>query len=98
MCQQAVEKLVKGLYVLHVDDNIPKTHNIRALVEKIDSKFPEQLKEEQYNLFDELTIHDLNSRYTNYKQKRAERLREQEAKSILNLTKEAFACLLTMKP
>ncbi|MDR0498299.1 MAG: HEPN domain-containing protein [Holophagales bacterium] len=28
MCQQAVEKLAKGLYVLYLDDNIPKTHSI----------------------------------------------------------------------
>ena len=32
MCQQAVEKLVKGLYVLYIDDNVPKTHNIRVLI------------------------------------------------------------------
>jgi len=31
MCQQAVEKLVKGLYILYVDDNVPRTHNIRVL-------------------------------------------------------------------
>jgi HEPN domain-containing protein len=94
MCQQAVEKLVKGLYVLYIDDNIPRTHNIRALVERIDSKFPEPLKEEHYNLFDELTMYYLNGRYTNYKQKLGERLNEQEAKGLLSLTKEAFACLL----
>jgi HEPN domain-containing protein len=35
MCQQAIEKLVKGLYVLYVDDNVPKTHNIRILVERL---------------------------------------------------------------
>jgi len=27
MCQQAVEKLVKGLYTLYTDDSVPRIHN-----------------------------------------------------------------------
>ena len=38
MCQQALEKLVKGLYILYVDDDIPRVHNIRAVLEKFDDK------------------------------------------------------------
>jgi len=41
MCQQSIEKLIKGLYVLYVDDNVPKTHNIRILVEKFENLLPE---------------------------------------------------------
>jgi HEPN domain-containing protein len=28
MCQQAIEKLTKGLYILYNDDNVPRIHNI----------------------------------------------------------------------
>jgi HEPN domain-containing protein len=30
-CQQAIEKIVKGLYILYIDDNIPKINNIICL-------------------------------------------------------------------
>lgn len=57
MCQQAVEKLVKGLYVLHVGDNVPRTHNIRVLLEKFEEKLPDPVKDEYYDLFEDLTVH-----------------------------------------
>jgi HEPN domain-containing protein len=98
MCQQAVEKLVKGLYVLYVDDNIPKTHNIRILVEKFENLLPEQVTDKSYDLFDELTVHYLNGRYADYKQKLSERLNESTAEDFLNRTKEVFIWLLTLKP
>ena len=98
MCQQAVEKLVKGLYVLYIDDNVPKTHNIRVLVEKFESLLPESVTDERYNLFEDLTIYYLNGRYADYKQKLSERLNEQTATDFLKRAKELFAWLLTLKP
>ena len=98
MCQQAVEKLVKGLYVLYVDDNVPKTHNIRVLVERFESQLPEPVTEERYNLFEDLTIHYLNGRYTDYKQSLSERLNKQTASDFLKRSKEVFAWLMTLKP
>jgi HEPN domain-containing protein len=98
MCQQAIEKLVKGLYVLYVDDNVPKTHNIRVLVEKIERLLPEVVTDEHYDLFEDLTIHYLNGRYADYKSKLSERLNGQIAVDFLSRTKEAFAWLLTLKP
>ncbi|MDR1916323.1 MAG: HEPN domain-containing protein [Synergistaceae bacterium] len=98
MCQQAVEKLVKGLYILFIDDNIPKTHNIRVLVEKFENRLPEAVTDGRYELFEDLTIYYLNGRYADYKQKLSDRLNEQTAKDYLTLTKEVFAWLLTMKP
>jgi len=98
MCQQAVEKLVKGLYVLYVDDNVPKTHNIRVLVERFESHLPAEVTGERYDLFEDLTIHYLNGRYADYKQKLSERLNEQTATDYFHQTKEVFAWLLTLKP
>lgn len=98
MCQQAVEKLVKGLYVLYVDDNVPKTHNIRVLFEKFEAQLPEPAKEEHLDLFEALTSHYLNGRYPDYRQKLSEQMNEHAARNFLRLTKEAFAWLLTLKP
>jgi HEPN domain-containing protein len=98
MCQQAVEKLVKGLYLLYVDDNIPKTHNIRVLIEKFEDQLPEAVTDKRYDLFEDLTIHYLNGRYADYKRKLSERLSKTTATDFLNTTKEVFAWLLTLKP
>ena len=98
MCQQAIEKLVKGLYVLYVDDNIPKIHNIRALIEKFESQLPETITDEHYDLFEDLTAHYLNGRYADYKQKLSERLDKQTATDYFNQSKEVYAWLIAMKP
>ena len=98
MCQQAVEKLVKGLYVLYVDDNIPKSHNIRVLFEKYEEQLSDSATEEMYDLFDNLTIHYLNGRYADYKQKLSELLDEETALGFYNQSREVFAWLMTMKP
>ena len=98
MCQQAVEKLVKGLFVIYIDDNVPRTHNIRVLVERFESLLPVTVETKYYDLFEELTIHYLSGRYADYKQKLSERLDEYTATDYLNRTKEVFSWLLTLKP
>jgi len=42
MCQQATEKLAKGLYTLYVDDNIPRIHNIKTIVERFEDNYVSQ--------------------------------------------------------
>jgi len=69
MCQQAVEKLVKGLYTLYISDNVPKTHNISALVKTFEEKLSEPVTDERYDLFDDLRAFYINGRYTDFKQK-----------------------------
>ncbi|MDR2132707.1 MAG: HEPN domain-containing protein [Clostridiales Family XIII bacterium] len=98
MCQQAIEKLVKGLYILYADDNVPKTHNIRVIIEKFEALLPEAPTDERLNLFDDLTVHYLNGRYADYKEKLSERLNEGTAKGFLGRRKETFAWLLTLAP
>jgi len=63
MCQQAIEKLTKGLYVLYIDDNIPRLHDINSILDRFKEKLPEQLSEEQAKLFDTLSQFYLRSRY-----------------------------------
>jgi HEPN domain-containing protein len=98
MCQQAIEKLVKGLYILYVDDNVPRTHNIRVLVEAFEGKLPLGVPPDKYSFFDKLTQYYLNNRYPEYISKLSSQVKESEANSILSKTKEIFAWLLTLKP
>ena len=98
-CQQAIEKLAKGLYVLYMDDdNVPRTHNIRFLVRKFEQLLPKDVPEETMVFFDDLTSFYINGRYTDYKDTLAERLNKVEATGYYQKTKEVFAWLLTMKP
>ncbi|MCL1820010.1 MAG: HEPN domain-containing protein [Oscillospiraceae bacterium] len=97
MCQQAIEKLVKGLYTLYADDNVPKTHNITFLIREFENKLPVAVTEEQYDLFIKLRAFYINGRYTDFKRKMSVAVNEKEAKTILQQTKEAFAWLQTLK-
>ena len=63
-CQQAIEKLVKGLYGLYIDyDSIPRVHNITFLINHFADKLPQPITDEQFYLFDLLTRYYFNNRY-----------------------------------
>jgi HEPN domain-containing protein len=47
-CQQAIEKLVKGLYIIFIDDNIPRIHELSLLVKKFEHKLPSPVSIERY--------------------------------------------------
>jgi HEPN domain-containing protein len=98
MCEQAIEKLVKRLYTLYVDDNVPKTHNISSLVRAFEDKLPEPVSLDKFTLFEDLRLFYVNGRYTNFKQKLSASTDETTATVYLNRTKEVFAWLLTQKP
>jgi len=43
-CQQAIEKLVKGLYGLYLDyDSIPRVHNISFVINHFADKLPQPI-------------------------------------------------------
>jgi len=98
MCQQAIEKLTKGLYVLYVDDNVPRLHDINNIFDKYGEKLPEQLTEDHAKLFDTLSQFYLRSRYPDYSSALTSFTTSETAHSIYKKSKEAFQWLLTMKP
>jgi HEPN domain-containing protein len=98
MCQQAVEKLCKGLYLLYIDDNVPRIHDISNLVRRFEDKLPETISEDNFKFFDRLTNFYLNDRYPEYQQNISSMVNEQSAKPVLDKTKELFQWLLTLKP
>ena len=97
MCQQAIEKLVKGLYILYVDDDVPRLHNINDILSRFSDKLP-SISEEKYNFFDRLTRYYLNNRYPEYIQKLSMQTKQPEAKEVLEIAKEEFNWLLTLHP
>ena len=98
LCQQAIEKLCKGLYTLYVSDDVPRVHNIRYIVNQFSHNLPEPITDEQNYLLDRLTAFYMEGRYPEYKQKLSDLLNESEAKKLLQQTQEVFAWLLTLKP
>jgi HEPN domain-containing protein len=98
MCQQAIEKLVKGLYCLYLQDTPPKIHDINAVFAQFEDKLKEQCSTENTVLFDQLTAFYLNNRYPEYKKKLSATVTEDKAEDILEKSRRAFTWLLTLKP
>ena len=98
MCQQAIEKLVKGLYILYIDDNVPRLHDINSIFDRYKDKLTEQISDDKVNLFDSLSQFYLRSRYPDYTTALEAVTTSTTAQSICVKTKEAFQWLLTMKP
>jgi HEPN domain-containing protein len=98
MCQQALEKLVKGLYLLYVDDNVPRIHNISNLILRFEDKLSTPVTQEKKELFNRLSSYYLNTRYPEYKETLGSITNRDTAKVLLEQSKEAFQWLLTLKP
>jgi HEPN domain-containing protein len=98
MCQQAIEKLVKGLYTLYIDENVPRVHNIKTLVERFEDALPTSVPEDKYEFFDTLSSYYLNNRYPDFMSKLSTQITKTEAEKTLAQTREGFNWLLTLKP
>jgi HEPN domain-containing protein len=67
MCQQAIEKLCKGLYLFFINDDIPRTHDINSLISKFEDKLLIAIDNNKRMLFAKLSAFYLNNRYPEYK-------------------------------
>jgi len=98
MCQQAIEKLCKGLYLLFIDDDVPWIHDINSLVTKFADKIPVSIDDDKRLFFAKLSAFYLNNRYPEYKERLSTTLNKEEAQNILKKSKEIFTWLQTLKP
>jgi len=98
MCQQAVEKLVKGLYSFYLPDTPPHLHNIKTIASRIEPSLPTAIPADTMDFFDDLTAYYLNNRYPDYISKLSSQISEMEAAEVMAKAKEVFAWLLTLKP
>ena len=99
MCQQAVEKLVKGIYGFYINaDNVPRVHNISRLVREFENQLQEPVRDEYYSIFDTLSSYYLNNRYPDYKVDLTDVITERAARELFEQTEEVFAWLQTLTP
>jgi HEPN domain-containing protein len=100
MSQQAIEKLIKGLYVWHLDQEPPRTHNIysiyRSLFENKDEISSDQ--EKRYtSFFAELLAFYISERYPSYTEKLSVVVTREKADDVLSMAKEVFVWLQSLK-
>jgi HEPN domain-containing protein len=68
MCQQAIEKMCKGLYLFFIDDDVPRIHDINSLLTKFEDKLPSPIDDDKRLLFAKLSAFYLKNRYPEYKE------------------------------
>lgn len=100
MCQQSIEKLVKGLYVLNKGEEPPRIHNIWNIFDRIYdvNKLEEDTVkiEEYFSFFDELLAYYISERYPSYKEKLSKSIDKEKAREVLVKTKEVFSWLKSL--
>ena len=97
MCQQAIEKLMKGLYSYYLPDTPPHLHNIKTIASRVEPSLPATIPTDKMGFFDDLTAYYLNNRYPDYISNLSSQISEAEAEEVMTKTKEVFAWLLTLK-
>ena|SRR5690554_1061031 len=97
MCQQALEKLAKGLYIFYIDDNIPRVHNINYVLRKVTDKIDTDINEDKMAFLDKLSAYYLQGRYPSYKEKISQLVDKDEAEEILRRSKEIFIWMKMLK-
>ncbi len=106
MCQQAIEKIIKGLHVLYTGEEAPKTHNILHIFNLIfnnneyrdtliDDNFTEKIKAYKPFLAD-LVYYYIAERYPSYKNKISSIINPEKAKEVLLKSEEVFQWLQSL--
>jgi HEPN domain-containing protein len=90
MCQQAVEKVLKGIIAQQNKENLP-IHNLNRLAQV--AGIENDLDPEQFNFLAELTPYCIEARYGDYKESLSEIINEQKAKETYEKTQEIFKWL-----
>jgi HEPN domain-containing protein len=93
MCEQAIEKLSKGIYVYKFDKEAPYTHNINIILKDIESIISDERYKDFEMLFSRLTSYYIVGRYDIYKQKVSKEVDHDTCKSLISESKEAFKWL-----
>lgn len=89
MCQQALEKIMKGIYLHKTGEEAPRSHNLSYLIGLLNLNPQESF----VNLFADLSSYYLEGRYPTYKEKVAKLINKDKSQSILAEAKEAFKWL-----
>lgn len=103
MCQQAIEKLAKGIYQLFTDNEPPMIHNIWNILKLLkkdvamEKYLQKEVFEEKLNVyksfFVELLAYYISGRYPSFKEKIATSIDAKRANRVLNQGMEVFVWL-----
>ena len=88
MCQQAIEKIIKALYIKNTDKIPEKTHNLRKLA--TDTSLITEFSEETKALLDDLLIYYFASRYPDKRKKLLINSSKEYFQETFNKTKETY--------
>ncbi len=100
MCQQAIEKIVKGLFVYYNKEEPPRTHNILSVFEKIHFKNFHSVSgklEDHRDFLEELLAFYISERYPSYKERLSATIGQREAQQVLFKAKEVFVWAKSLK-
>jgi HEPN domain-containing protein len=86
MCQQAMEKIIKALYVDRYDKEPPRSHNLAFIFKKIKISMPD----DTFKFFNILSAHYIENRYPEYKKKLSTTLNKLKAEEYLSKTEESY--------
>ena len=92
MCQQAIEKIIKALYVQAFDDEPPRSHNLGFIFKKIAVDAPTDTMQ-HLNM---LSAYYIESRYPEYKERLSSIIDKGKAKKLLLKTEEVYAWLKSL--
>jgi HEPN domain-containing protein len=107
MCQQAIEKIVKGIFVLYTGREPLKTHNIALIFDNLcdeeafnkyfDDNDLELCKDKYNPFFVRLMGFYISTRYPAYKEKLTTILSNDGAREILEKSQEVFLWIQSLK-
>ena len=92
MAHQAVEKILKALFVSRFDEQPPYTHSLSILVKKIGLE--KDLSEMQFGIIDILEPLNIEARYPTHKEKLLNSLSAEKCADILVQTQELYQWIL----
>ncbi|GAK57133.1 hypothetical protein U27_04098 [Candidatus Vecturithrix granuli] len=89
MCQQAIEKMLKALYINIFDEEPPRSHNLAFLFNKLGIGASNETME----VLNSLSAHYINNRYPEYKSKLSTVLDQKKAEEFLTKTERTYTWL-----
>ena len=89
LCQQAIEKYLKALFIKKTSKEAPRTHNLVYLVGLLEL----ELTDERMGLLTDLSSYYIEGRYPTYKQKVSKMLTKERAAFILSETEKVIKWL-----
>jgi HEPN domain-containing protein len=89
MCQQALEKIIKAVYLQENSQEAPRSHSLVYLVGLLKSP----ASENHLSLLSELSSYYIEGRYPTYKEKIASLVNCERSKHFLAKTREVFQWL-----